>query len=517
DHVNFINFNQDSSCISVGYNNGYKIFHCDPFGQFFTKGDGSVGIVEMLFNTSLIAVVGSGDQPPSLSPRRLKVINTKRQCTIVEVTFPNTILAVKMNRTRMVVLLEEQIFIYDIKTMRMLHSIETQLNPLGSCALSPDSDRNYLAYPSPPRTSFLLGSTNLPTINETTHTTPHSTNQTSTLPSRTGDVIIFNAETLQPVTVIEAHKSTISAMCLNANGTLLATASDKGTIVRVFQVETGTKLYQFRRGTYPTTIYSLSFSDDDRFITATSATETVHIFRLGEDEALANRKKRDGKSHMKSGKKLKPGRKQSFGSITEEVEETDEIEEEDEEDLLEAEDDSEVELVDDDESFEEGLVVPKRRSSSSGSLGSGKSVNGTDEAKSEPLIDLTRRSVARMIRRSSQTLGRKAAERMGTFLPSKFSSILEPTRHFASLKVPINKDVKAIASIGKEMTEEDLWVLTNHASEVSEDATSGSNASLPRAKLLHVMVITSDGYFYNYGLDPERGGDCILLKQYSLL
>lgn len=36
----------------------------------------AIGIVEMLFCTSLVAVVGIGDQP-SLSPRRLKIINTK--------------------------------------------------------------------------------------------------------------------------------------------------------------------------------------------------------------------------------------------------------------------------------------------------------------------------------------------------------------------------------------------------------------------------------------------------------
>jgi len=35
-----------------------------------------VGIVEMLFCTSLVSQVGSGDQP-NLSPRRLQLFNTK--------------------------------------------------------------------------------------------------------------------------------------------------------------------------------------------------------------------------------------------------------------------------------------------------------------------------------------------------------------------------------------------------------------------------------------------------------
>lgn len=38
--------------------------------------DGGIGIVEMLFTTSLVALVGGGDQP-AFSPRKLVLINTK--------------------------------------------------------------------------------------------------------------------------------------------------------------------------------------------------------------------------------------------------------------------------------------------------------------------------------------------------------------------------------------------------------------------------------------------------------
>jgi hypothetical protein len=41
-----------------------------------TADDGARGIVEMLFCTSLIALVGAADQPQS-SPRKLQIVNTK--------------------------------------------------------------------------------------------------------------------------------------------------------------------------------------------------------------------------------------------------------------------------------------------------------------------------------------------------------------------------------------------------------------------------------------------------------
>jgi hypothetical protein len=110
--------------------------------------DGARGIVEMLFCTSLIALVGAADQPQS-SPRKLQIVNTKvrlasrsrlhacrtiaqRQSMICELLFPSSILAVKMNRKTLVIVLEAEIYIYDISNMRLLHVIETTPNPDGS-------------------------------------------------------------------------------------------------------------------------------------------------------------------------------------------------------------------------------------------------------------------------------------------------------------------------------------------------------------------------------------------------
>jgi autophagy-related protein 18 len=61
----------------------------------------------------------------------------QRGSTICELLFPSSILAVKLNRKTLVIVLETEIYIYDISNMKLLHVIETAPNPEG--------DRNFLA------------------------------------------------------------------------------------------------------------------------------------------------------------------------------------------------------------------------------------------------------------------------------------------------------------------------------------------------------------------------------------
>ena len=127
-----VSFNQDASCISVGTRKGYSIWNAEPHGRVYSKNTGPTSIVEMLFCTSLVALVGTADSnQPHASPRRLQIVNTKRQSTICELLFPTAILGVKLNRRRLVVILEEEIYIYDISNMKLLHTIETSPNPQG--------------------------------------------------------------------------------------------------------------------------------------------------------------------------------------------------------------------------------------------------------------------------------------------------------------------------------------------------------------------------------------------------
>ena len=58
--------------------------------------------------------------------------------------------------------------------------------------------------------------------------------------------------------VLEAHNSSLSCISLNYNGTLLATASEKGTIIRLYNPHSGEALQELRRGTDKAEVYSIA-------------------------------------------------------------------------------------------------------------------------------------------------------------------------------------------------------------------------------------------------------------------
>lgn len=391
----------------------------------------------MLFSTSLVALI--------LSPRHLIVQNTKRGSVICELTFPSAVLAVRLNRKRLVVVLEDEIYLYDISNMSLLTNIATSPNPNATCALSPSSENCFLAYPLPkPR-------------EDTQDKRPsHAPPASLYAPVTSGDVLIYDTLTLRAVNVIEAHKSPLSCIALNNDGTLLATASETGTIIRVFSVPKGGKLFQFRRGTYPSTIYSMSFNAASSMLCVSSTSDTVHIFRLQQPMP-------QGVSTQSSEPASLAGSQQVDGSS-------------------------------------------RSRSYDSGNDSTGSNNGSPRSDQAEPIrppaladSNAHRRqsgSFSSMLRRSSQIMGRSVAGVVGSYLPQQVTEMWEPLRDFAHIKIPKS----AVAPTGP---------VRNSGLQQLRSVVAMSSSS-PR-----VMVVTSDGSFYVFHIDMEQGGEGQLLRQYS--
>uniref|UniRef100_A0A8C0GUX3 WD repeat domain, phosphoinositide interacting 1 n=1 Tax=Chelonoidis abingdonii TaxID=106734 RepID=A0A8C0GUX3_CHEAB len=179
----------------------------------------------------------------------MNVYHFKKGTEICNYSYSSNILSIRLNRQRLIVCLEESIYIHNIKDMKLLKTIlDTPPNTTGLCALSINHSNSYLAYPG-----------------------------SSTI----GEIVLYDGNNLRTACTIPAHDGPLAAITFNSMGSKLASASEKGTVIRVFSVPDGQKLYEFRRGMKRyVNISSLVFSMDSQFLCASSNTETVHIFKL---------------------------------------------------------------------------------------------------------------------------------------------------------------------------------------------------------------------------------------------
>ncbi|KAM0328457.1 hypothetical protein ACHAQA_004864 [Verticillium albo-atrum] len=446
--LNFITFNQDHSCLAVGTSKGFRIYHTDPFSKIFSSDDGNIAIIEMLFSTSLVALI--------LSPRHLIIQNTKRSSVICELTFPSAVLAVRLNRKRLAVVLESEIYLYDISNMSLLYTIPTSPNPNAICALSPSSENCYIAYPLPkPR-------------DDTGDRRPaHAPPLSNYVAPTSGEVLVFDTVALKAVNVIEAHRSPLCCISLNAEGTLLATASETGTIIRVFSIPRGQKLYQFRRGTYPSTIYSMSFNLSSTLLCVSSTSDTVHIFRLGASPATAAA----AVEAPSSPRQDRWSRARSYDSTNESP---------------------------------AGSTADSPRSEAADGAAAGNGGN-------EHAVQAHRRqsgSFSSMLRRSSQIMGRSVAGVVGSYLPQTVTEMWEPTRDFAYIKIPKSSPPGPASSRG---------LSSNGGGSAGPSTGPLRSVVAMSSNSPQVMVVTSDGGFYVFNIDMEQGGEGYLLKHFSVL
>ena len=137
-----LSFNQDFGCFAVGTTDGFKIFNVDPFRETFCRNfPNGISIVEMLFRCNLIAFVGSYENV-IYPPNKVMIWDDHQTKCIGELTFKADVLAVRLRRDRIVVVLNSKVFIYRFSDLKLIDQIATLPNSRGLVSLCADVSNN---------------------------------------------------------------------------------------------------------------------------------------------------------------------------------------------------------------------------------------------------------------------------------------------------------------------------------------------------------------------------------------
>ncbi|KAI0458163.1 WD40 repeat-like protein [Xylaria acuta] len=233
-------FNNDSSRFAVGLDSGFCIFLASTCqiqtARVFNAG---LGLVQMMGNANYLALVGGG-RSPKFPQNKVIIWDDSKGKVAFEIAALTAVRGVQITKTRVVVVQQNSVRLYAFeKPPKPLAKYETADNLLGLCCLTD----KYLVFPG---------------------RTP-------------GHVQVVRLAT-DSVSILPAHSSSLRALQLSADGELLATASEKGTLVRIFATGSGAKLAERRRGSENAMIFSLRFSPSGNMLACTSDKGNLHIF-----------------------------------------------------------------------------------------------------------------------------------------------------------------------------------------------------------------------------------------------
>jgi len=282
--IQSIRFNQDSTAFAVSLDSGLRVFNVDPLRELSHYGADKVGSIaraEMLFRTNLLAVVSTSHQSdspssstaagggpasssstgrPLFADNAVMIFDAERDKFRMEFTFPSKVLSVRLKRDKLVAVCRDHITVFSFPHRpKKLFSISTRDNPRGLCEVSPmrlaaavpDVHSEFMVFPG-----YKLGSLQIVDLATTEHHVSSA-----------------------PVT-INAHQNAIWCVAVNHKGTMIATASTKGTLIRIWDAAKRLMLAELRRGTDQALLYCINFSPRDEWICCSSDKGTVHIFAL---------------------------------------------------------------------------------------------------------------------------------------------------------------------------------------------------------------------------------------------
>jgi len=218
-------------------------------------------MVIMLYRTNILALVGSDN---NVNNKRSKLIiwDDHQKKPLSELKFNQNIMNVKLRKDKIIVVCRDKIYVFNLSTFKNMDIIETGDNAHGIVGVSYDREQTILAYPD----------------------------------KKKGQVRIKNYEK-SSVFYINAHENNIAYIVLSFDGSLLATASEKGTLIRIFNTENGNLLQEVRRGKDKADIKYICFEPSYKFIAASSNKGTIHIWSLANTLKSLNKTSEDDSSN----------------------------------------------------------------------------------------------------------------------------------------------------------------------------------------------------------------------------
>lgn len=207
-------------------------------------------MVTMLFKTNIFGIAGSENNPDYKQNQVIMWDDLKKKI-LSKMTFKDKVLNLKIRRDKIIIVTKSKIHFVQTNDFAYVGNVDTGPNPLGLIGINYTNENPIIVYPS----------------NEED--------------KEKGQLTLYHLNGIDNL-YINAHNHDISYIALSYNGLLLATASEDGKKIRIFETEKGENLQELNRGKEKAEIKHITFDFKNQFIAASSQRGTIHIWSLSQ-------------------------------------------------------------------------------------------------------------------------------------------------------------------------------------------------------------------------------------------
>ena len=221
----------------------------------------------MLYKTNIFGIVGS-EKNPDYKQNHVLIYDDLNNNILYQITMNEKVLNLKLKRDRIFIVCFKKIYILDPKNgYQPTGILQTEPNPNGLLAINYNEENTIMVYPSAEEDK------------------------------EKGEITIKYLDS-DVVKYLFPHKNKIAYITLSYNGLLLATASEEGRKIRIYETENLEKLQELNRGQEIAKIKYISIDFRNQFLAASSERGTIHIWSLSQS---LEKLKKSGKYKVNEG------------------------------------------------------------------------------------------------------------------------------------------------------------------------------------------------------------------------
>ncbi|CAH2087960.1 unnamed protein product [Euphydryas editha] len=243
-------FNQDQGCFTSCLENGLRIYNVDPLAEksYYNIDEiGRVALCEMIYRSNWLMIV-TESQPSSLH-----VVDDRQKKKIARVEFKSLVRGLRARVDKVAVVLCSSIQVLALPSLERitLLRIPSYTRPLCAITLNTATESPQLVAAPAHR----IGSVQLMDISRA----------------------VIGGISSSPA-VVNCHQSQLASISLSSDGFKLATASERGNVIRLWDTVAKVMLHELRRGSDYADVYCINFNVSGSLVCCVSDKGTLHVW-----------------------------------------------------------------------------------------------------------------------------------------------------------------------------------------------------------------------------------------------